>query len=131
MLLLSAIQPLPFILHYSDKAEGLYKSMPSAWGVNDGKLYQSPWIRNAMTEEDRPCDQIDRNNALEAWRKRMKADCAWLELATDQFQPHSQVSMYAWLRARQDLAQSTSIFESHFSKATNDESTYQHVNATQ
>jgi hypothetical protein len=41
----------------------------------------------------------------------MKADRAWLELAADQFQPHSPVSMNAWVQARQDLAQSSQIFE--------------------
>jgi hypothetical protein len=30
----------------------------------------------------------EKTAALEAWRKRMKADRAWVELATDQFQPH-------------------------------------------
>ena len=56
-------------------------------------------------------NQNERAVALEAWRKRLKADRAWLDLAVDQFQPHSFVSMSAWSQARQNLAESSLLFE--------------------
>ena len=61
-----------------------------------------------MDEEGNPHEAI---TTLEEWHKRMKADRAWLELATDQFQPHSQISMNAWLHARRSFAESSLFFE--------------------
>jgi hypothetical protein len=65
-------------------------------------------ITAAMNDRD---SINEREAALEAWRKRMKADRAWAELAVDQFQPHSQVSMNTWMQARQNLAESSLFFE--------------------
>jgi hypothetical protein len=55
--------------------------------------------------------QNEQARALDEWRKRMRADRAWLELAADQFQPHSPVSMNTWIRSQQDLANSSLFFE--------------------
>lgn len=80
----------------------------------DGQLYQRAKPVETMNEEVNTTDAI---TDLEEWHERMKADRAWLELTADQFQPHSHISMNAWLRARQDLEQTTSFFQSSLQQA--------------
>jgi len=61
-----------------------------------------------MDEDVNPHEAI---TTLEEFHQRMKADRAWLELTADQFQPHSQISMNAWLHARRNFAESSLFFE--------------------
>jgi hypothetical protein len=73
-----------------------------------GKRYKEPTPWSDMQQQP---IQNQASKELEECHRKLKADRAWLQLMADQFKPHSQVSMNAWIQAREELSRSTLLFQ--------------------